>query len=118
MDLEEHDIEDGYETDSSLDDESKQILYKAAMKKEVSNNFIDKDQSKDNKQLKVKTKKNKNTFSLSEFNKKLEEENKMIKKFVSKRAEEKKKQLGLIEENIPKRNFNPRLPPYNLVHKK
>lgn len=106
-----------YESDCSLDDESKQILYMAAIKKDHNNIFINKEE-KIIKQTKIKTKKSKNTFSLSEFNKKLEEDNKQTKKFISKRAEEKKKQLGIVNENIVKRDFNPRLPPYNLVKNK
>jgi hypothetical protein len=71
---------------------------------------------KEKKQNKLE-KKGKTIFSISDFNKKLEEEEnaKKPKKFVSKRADERKKQLG-IEENVgPRRSFNPRKQPYNFV---
>jgi vesicle coat complex subunit len=118
MELDHKSETDGYQTDSSLDDESKAILYKAAMKKVNNDDILNMNKEKNIKQIKVKPIKNKNTFSLSEFNKKIEEENKPVKKFISKRAEDKKTQLGLVEENTLKRCFNARLPPYNLIHKK
>jgi hypothetical protein len=57
-------------------------------------------------------------FSLLDFNKKTDKEqkDKMPKKFTSKRVDTKKKKNDN-EENIPKRKFNPRLPPYNFVNR-
>jgi len=71
---------------------------------------------KEKKQNKLE-KKGKTTFNLADFNKKLEEDDKAKKpkKFVSKRADEKKKQLGFDEVTGPKRSFNSRKPPYNFV---
>lgn len=60
----------------------------------------------------------KNVFSLSEFTKKIDEEVKLSqpKKFTSKRADMKRKELGLDNE-IVKRTFNARKPPYNFVNR-
>jgi len=71
---------------------------------------------KEKKQNKLE-KKGKTVFNLAEFNKKLEEDEKAKKpkKFVSKRADDKRKQLGIDEAIGPKRSFNPRKPPYNFV---
>ena len=77
----------------------------------------DKINSKKEKKQNKLEKKGKTVFNLADFNKKLEEEEKAKKpkKFTSKRADEKRKQLGLDEETGPKRSFNPRKPPYNFV---
>jgi hypothetical protein len=71
---------------------------------------------KEKKQNKLE-KKGKTIFNIAEFNKKLEEEEKAKKpkKFVSKRADDRKKQLGIEESVGPKRSFNPKKPPYNFV---
>lgn len=67
------------------------------------------------KQIKEK---NNNHFTLLEFNKKTDKEqkDKEPKKFMSKRMNDKKKQNDN-EEILPKRKFNPRLPPFNFVNK-
>jgi hypothetical protein len=65
-----------------------------------------------------KVSKNKNILSLGEFTKKIDEEVKISqpKKFVSKRADVKRKELGLDIEVI-KRTFNARKPPYNFINR-
>jgi hypothetical protein len=66
----------------------------------------------------TKVNKNKNVLSLSDFTKKIDEEVKLSqpKKFTSKRADIKRKELGLDNEII-KRTFNARKPPYNFVNR-
>ena len=87
----------------------------------ISNNDLNEMLVKSPKNKKTKTKtKTKNILSLDDFNKKIDESiiaNKP-KKFVSKRADDKRKILGIDEEPIVKRVFNPRKPPYNFVYKK
>ena len=107
--------------DQELDEEEE--IDPELMKKllSISNNDLNEMlvKSPKNKKLKTKTK-TKNTLSLDDFNKKIDESiiaNKP-KKFVSKRADEKRKILGVDDEPIVKRVFNPRKPPYNFVYKK
>lgn len=106
----EDDISD-YDSDDELDEETKNLMYNRTLKniddiyniKEVVVNkeYSKKDTTNQNKKL-----------SLSDFNKQVTEP----QKFISKRVNNKKKELGMINE--PTRQFNPRMPPYNLVHKK
>ena len=65
-----------------------------------------------------KVSKNKNVLSLGDFTKKIDEEVKLSqpKKFTSKRADTKRKELGLDNEII-KRTFNARKLPYNFVNR-
>jgi hypothetical protein len=68
----------------------------------------------------IKNKKKKDTYNLNEFVNKftVNEENKKIKKFISKRVADKKEINNINNNNnIILRNFSPRLPPYNLVKK-
>jgi hypothetical protein len=113
-----------YEDDQyEMDNETKQIIF-ASLSKNINKYTNDLDElikienkTKNNNQNIKIGKKQKNVFNLTEFNKKIDEEEKAKKpkKFVSKRADDKRKQLG-IDENIgPKRSFNPRKPPYNFV---
>jgi hypothetical protein len=62
--------------------------------------------------------KTKKTLSLVDFNNKIDEviQNSKPKKFVSKRVEEKKVKVET-NDIVVKRSFEPRLPPYNFVHK-
>ncbi len=128
-----HDIMDDYPDDEEeyeMDEETRRIVFAhssrniekltnelnelASMERKLKEDKLN--IKKEKKHNKIE-KKGKSIFNLSEFNKKLEEEEKAKKpkKFVSKRADDKKKQLG-IEENVgPKRSFNPRKPPYNFV---
>ena len=119
------DISDDYSNDSDdyeMDEETRRIAFSSRnISRFISDQSEQSEQKekKSNKQgAKAKSEaKSKKVFNLVEFNKKLEEEAnaKKPKKFVSKRADNKKKQLG-IDENIgPKRSFNPRKPPYNFV---
>ena len=110
-DLEEE-INDELDDEEELDDETKKLVYKISSK-----NIDDIYNIKDDKQTE-KIKKNNNQvnkkISLSEFNKQVIKQEPT--KFISKRVNDKKKEIGII--NIPTRQFNPRLPPYNFVHKK
>jgi hypothetical protein len=105
-----NEIDEGDEGDlssvESIDEDIKNYFYKAT----VNDNYYD----KVNKEIDVKTnnnkqKKNNGGLSLQEFTKKIITET--PKKFVSKRVASKKPEI------IKKRSFNPRLPPYNSVHK-
>ncbi len=114
--------QDVQEQDEEQDEEEEQLDPELIKKFLVaSNNDLNEMlvKSPKNKKLKTKTK-TKNTLSLDDFNKKIDETiiaNKP-KKFVSKRADEKRKILGVDDEPIVKRVFNPRKPPYNFVYKK
>jgi hypothetical protein len=107
----------GYEEseDESMDEETRNIIFN-----KISNiNYEMNQESPINESKKKIKNKEKNTkqLSLIDFNKKIADEskNKQTKKFISKRVNDKKKVLGIVEE-LPKRTFNPRLPPYNFVH--
>jgi len=101
------------EEDEELDEETKRILWEANLKRLNNDSLLDfTDETKKSKSKSKKSSDNKNKkviLSLEELNKKIEP-----KKFVSKRVEEKKKINN--EENLIKRTFNARLPPYNWVH--
>lgn len=132
-----HDIMDDYPYDEDyedeyeeMDEETRRIIFShssrnienltselnelSQMEKKLKEDKIN--SKKEKKQIKM-DKKGKTIFNLADFNKKLEEEEKAKKpkKFTSKRADDKRKQLGLDEETGPKRSFNPRKPPYNFV---
>jgi hypothetical protein len=103
-----------------IDDETRRIIWEASQKNyslltQESNINSNQDTNNNNKKNTKKQKPN-NKFSLNDFNKNVEkdEEAKKPKKFVSKRMNTKKKEMG-ITEVIEKRKFNPRLPPYNFV---
>ncbi len=110
------------EEEEEMDPETRKMLWEASMRRSCNYDFTDiaKDKSKQKKSNSKSNQKQKKKvgLSLEEFNKKIEEEQKakQPKKFVSKRVEEKKKVNG-VEEQVVKRNFNARLPPYNWVHK-
>jgi hypothetical protein len=111
-----------YDSDDSLDEETKRIIFKSANKNIDWNEFST---QKLNNNLKEspqyeKPTKPKNVLTLGEFIQKVSntEKKNQPKKFVSRRAEDKKKQTGGIQDTRPRRSFNPRLPPYNFVHKK
>jgi hypothetical protein len=67
---------------------------------------------------KEKKDKSKNSLSLVDFNNKIDEviQKNKPKKFVSKRVEEKKEKIEVVE-TVYKRSFEPRLPPFNFVNK-
>ncbi len=113
------------ESDGEMDEETRRIIFAAAARKNETDffSFESKSVKKSNQEKTSKNspqKSGKKTMSLDEFNKKVDADEKARKpvKFVSKRATDKKKQLGLDEPTQPKRHFNARLPPYNFVHKK
>jgi hypothetical protein len=96
--------------DESMDDETKQIIYKNTLKDEdINYKGVKKQKSIIKQNSDKKDKKNKNIMSFSNFVKVMNEEVKMSqpKKFISKRVEDKKKS----QEIIVKRHFNPRFPP-------
>ena len=133
------DIEEEYESDDSMDEETRRLVFQSVSKnmnwdlnciskKETTNKqkkITDKQKkvTTNNQPATDKQKKTKNVLSLIEFVQKIDADEKakqakQPKKFVSKRVEDKRKQLGVSKEIKPKRSFNPRLPPYNFVHGK
>lgn len=99
------------ETDEELDEDTKKLMYNRSLKDiddiyNIKETIINKEVLKKNTSIQNKK------ISLSEFNK----QNKEPQKFVSKRVNDRKKELGLYQE--PTRQFNPRLPPFNLVFRK
>jgi hypothetical protein len=118
------------EEEEEMDEETRRMLFEKASinidrftdeLNELTQNAKKLKEDKLNKKLEKKQNKlNKNgkcTLSIAEFTKKLEEEEKANKpkKFVSRRADERKKELGIDEVTGPKRAFAPRKPPYNFV---
>ena len=102
------------EYDDELDDETKELVYNRSLK-DINDIYNIKDNKEINKSIKKINNQTNKKISLSEFNKQTVKEEPT--KFVSKRVNDKKKDLGTIN-NLPIRHFNPRLPPYNLVYKK
>ena len=108
------DIENSEEiSDDEMDDETRQIIYSSLMKKKndntelfsTLNDIVPKKKNK-NKQRKVKN----IGLSLLEFEKKIEDSK--PKRWKSKRFEDKKNDLGIVDKKVyKKRHFNPRLPP-------
>lgn len=124
------DYDDEEEYDEEMDEETRRIIFAKASSNidrftselnDLSQNAKKLKEEKLNKKLEKKQNKlNKNgkgIMSISDFNKKIEEEEKAKKpkKFISKRADDRKKKLGIEEVTGPKRAFNPRKPPYNFV---
>lgn len=103
------------DSDDSMDEETRRIVFKRTdapdFKSMVSN--------PQPKITKTKSCKQPKTISLKNFNDKILQEEKVNqpKKFISKRAEDKKKSLGF-DNSRPKRHFNPRLPPFTTLSKK
>jgi len=129
-DDDEGDYEYGEYEEEEMDQETRRMLFERAssnidrftnelndltqntkkLKEEKLNKKLEKKQNKLNKN-------GKGTMSIAEFTKKLEDTEKANKpkKFVSRRADEKRKELGIEEVTGSKRAFNPRKPPYNFV---
>ena len=109
----EEDEEDVETEEETVDDDFRTKMREAFLKnldKQEDNSLVFKEKVK---KVRNKVKKN-NIMSLKDFM--TEEEKTKIKKFVSKRVEDKKKKLGLeTSDNKTKRQFQPRLKPYNLV---
>jgi len=120
------DYDEGEETDDSMDEESRQIIYRSMRKDRTDFTFFvekesDKNKGKPKQSSMDKSNKTKKSMSLSDFVQKIdaEEKAKEPKKFVSKRVIEKRNKFGASENIKPKRSFNPRMRPYNFVqHKK
>lgn len=121
------------ESDDSMDEETKRIIWEASRRNYekmeqdrvreqeiMMNKLLNTKITKENvPEIKSNNSKPKKSISLNDFNKKVEQEElaKKPKKFVSKRVMDKKKQSGVETEVKPKRQFNPRLPPFNFVRK-
>jgi len=99
-------------SDDEMDDETRQIIYNSLMKKK--DTIIDSFSRSDNVPI-LKKKRNKERNprnsgqSLSDFQKKLDDSK--PKKWKSKRSQDKKTDLGIVENNFSnRRQFSPRLP--------
>jgi hypothetical protein len=103
--IDEGDEGDDLSSDESIDEELKNIFYKATY-----NNTYELEEDTVVSKDKTHKKQIKSSLTLQDFTKKVEAEKPV--KFVSKRVNDKK------PATVQKRCFNPRLPPYNFVHKK
>lgn len=118
------------EMDEEMDEETRRIIFESTSRNidRFTNDLNElcekgkkeREDKKKSQQLKKETKnekKGKQIFNLVDFNKKVEEDSKanQPKKFISKRADDRRKQLGISSDNNIKRSFNPRKPPYNFV---
>jgi len=114
-------INNEIEENDDMDPELLKAIYEAQMKKIDAHDFLISNKKPESKlKIKICKTKPKNILSLSDFTKKVEEEVKksVPKKFISKRADDRRKEMGLNEEPEAKRSFNPRKPPYNFVFNK
>lgn len=123
----ENEDKNSIESDDSMDNETRQIVYQSLNRNIKYDDIIYKTNQEDETTTIIqkqcsrnKSNKTKNILSLNEFIQKvnIDEKAKNPNKFISKRMEEKKKQFGINKEIKPKRSFNPRMPPYNFVHGK
>ena len=105
--------EDYESSDNEMDEETRRIIYQSLQNKkdDTINSFYCQEKNVPIKQKKVRERKIKNTgLSLLDFEKKIEENK--PKKWKSKRSQEKKTELGIVNNTkVRKRQFNPRLPP-------
>lgn len=113
-DEEEYSEEEYNDEEEELDNETKELVYKISLK-DINDIYNIKDDKQSNKSIKKNNNQTNKKISLSDFNKQIIKEEPT--KFVSKRVNDKKKEIGIVN-NLPIRHFNPRLPPYNLVYKK
>ena len=106
------------ETIDEMDDETLEIINRMRSKKinsDQSTFFEDKPKNIKSDKVEKSSKKEKKKLSLQELNKVIEEDTKpTIKRFTSKRVEDKKSHNDPI---FPKRQFNPKKPPYNFIRK-
>jgi hypothetical protein len=120
----EENVEDGEDGEDieeyEIDEETRRIIFEHANRnfeeeKTINNDEIVKQIKQKNKIVLKQNKKQ--IFSLNEFNKKVEQDiiARKPKKFMSKRVGDKKNQLGMQNEPIIKRSFNPRNQPFNFV---
>lgn len=115
----EEDQEEEEEPEEQLDPEMLRAIREAIMKKDTFD-FCVKGETKKSGLKKEMTTKKKNSMTLGDFNKQVDEKIKELqpKKFTSKRADDKRKTLGLDIMVEVKRTFNPRKQPYNFVNRK
>ena len=115
---EEEEQEEIDETIDEMDNETLEIINRMRSKKinsDQSTFFEDKPKNIKESKVKNTLKKEKKKLSLQELNKVIEKDCKLtIKKFTSKRVEDKKSHNDPI---FPKRQFNPKKPPYNFIRK-
>lgn len=113
--------EEEQEENDEIDPMLLKAIYEANLKRVTSDDMFTGSKKPESK-LKVKICKAKplKMLSLSDFTKKIDEEIKCSqpKKFISKRADTKRKELGINEDTVSVRAFNPRKPPYNFVFNK
>ena len=106
------------ETIDEMDDETLEIINRMRSKKinsDQSTFFEDKPKNIKSDKVEKSSKKENKKLSLQELNKVIEEDTKpTIKRFTSKRVEDKKSHNDPI---FPKRQFNPKKPPYNFIRK-
>jgi len=100
---------DDDDDDNSENEEMKSIIYKTINHFNLDELNDNNNNNNNNNNIKKKNKKNNNCLTLNEFNNKTNEP----VKFISKRAEERKKNA-----EVYKRKFNPRLPPYITIKNK
>lgn len=116
---EENEVEDT-RSDDEMAEYLKEIVQNKSTKGQLDLESITKKDKKNSKEKisKEKKDKSKNSLSLVDFNNKIDEEiqKSKPKKFVSKRVEEKKEKIEVID-TVYKRSFEPRLPPFNFVNK-
>ena len=108
------DIENDQESsDDEMDEETRQIIYKSLMEKKDNSieSFCRAPGVPMHKKKKVKERRPKKAgLSLSDFQKKIDDSK--PKKWKSKRFQDKKNDLGMVDNiQVKKRQFNPRLPP-------
>ena len=103
-----------YQTDDSFDDDTRLLVYNA-LENKLEDNLLTLNITKTNKEIKQKNKKLKTSMTLNELIKKIDTDENKPKKFVSKRASEKK--ISVPNQSVSKRHFNPRMVPYNTIHK-
>jgi hypothetical protein len=108
------DSELDYQTDDSFDDDTRRLVYNA-LENKLEDDLLTINITKTNKEIKQKNKKLKTSMTLDELIKKIDIVENKPKKFVSKRAKEKKSTD--INQIVTKRHFNPRMVPYNSINK-
>ena len=107
--IEEENIEDDID---EIDEDTLLLLHKLRMKKQDINTNIEISPNKPKViNINDKKKKEKKSITLQEFTKMIPDEEMKTSKFISSRVESKRKQ----NNNIVKRHFNPRKPPFVFI---
>jgi hypothetical protein len=107
---EEEPIDDFFEQQEQeyeLDEETRRIIYDSSRTKDYSKKFFEELEVPKKKKREKKIKAN-NTISLAELEEQTEQNK--SKKWSGKRFSDKKKEMGISNTKIKKRQFNPRLP--------